>query len=160
MMIRIASAFALCCALAAPAAAETRVCNDVSGKLNEFILPQSAAPNDPFGRILGTIRGSFQGATTAFLTSFRPSPSGDIDITVNDTFSTEDGNLLYTQGVAHWAAVKPGFLQVNLTLAIAGGTGKYASATGTLKVLGIGNNIGPGTGQFVQEYRGTICVSQ
>ena len=160
MMTRLATALTVCCLLAAPVAAQTRICTEISGKLNELLLPQSAAPNDPFGRILGTVRGSLQGATTAFLTSFVPSPNGDVQVKVNDTFSTDEGNLLYTQGSAYWTAVKPGFLQVNLTLAIAGGTGKYQSATGTIKVLGIGNNVAPGTGQFIQEYRGTLCVSQ
>ena len=106
------------------------------------------------------MRGSLQGATTAYLTSFIPSPNGDVQITVTDTFSTEEGNLLYTKGAAYWTAVKPGFLQVNLTLVVAGGTGKYANATGSMKILGIGNNVAPGTGQFVQEYRGTLCMPQ
>jgi hypothetical protein len=159
MMRRLIMA-ALLCAAATPAAAQSsRVCEEMSGKLNEFILPQAAAPNDPFGRILGTVRGSLQGATTAFLTSFQPSPSGDIKITVNDTFSTEAGNQLFTQGSALWSTIKPGFLAVDLTLAVAGGTGKFRDATGSLHLQGIGNNIAPGTGQFVQEYRGTICYS-
>lgn len=151
---------ALACAAAGPAAAQERVCTEMSGKLNEFILPQSAAPNDPFGRILGTVRGSLQGATSAFLTSFQPSPSGDIKITVTDTFATEEGNTLITKGAATWSTIKPGFLAVDLTLVVAGGTGKYRDATGSLHLLGIGNNIAPGTGQFVQEYRGTICYGQ
>jgi hypothetical protein len=149
------------CLVAAPAAAQTRggiTCVEVSGKINEFILPQSAAPNDPFGRILGTVRGSLQGSTTAFLTSFQPSPNGDVRITVTDTFSTEEGNQLITKGAANWTAVKPGFLKVDLTLVVAGGTGKYQDATGSIKVLGIGNNIAPGTGQFIQEYRGQLCT--
>lgn len=160
-MIRPIATFALICLAAIPAAAQTKsgiTCSEVSGKLNEFILPQSAAPGDPFGRILGTVRGSLQGATTAFLTSFSPSPNGDVRITVTDTFSTEEGNQLFTKGAANWTAVKPGFLQVNLTLVVAGGTGRFANATGSLKILGIGNNVGPGTGQFIQEYRGTLCV--
>jgi hypothetical protein len=147
------------CMAAVPAAAQTRTCTEMSGKLNEFILPPSAAPNDPFGRILGTVRGSLQGATTAFLTSFQPSPNGDVKITVIDTFSTDEGNNLITQGAATWTAVKPGFLAVDLTLVVAGGTGKFRDATGSLHLLGIGNNVGPGTGQFVQEYRGTICLT-
>jgi hypothetical protein len=156
--IRFLATAALLCAVAAPAAAQGRTCTEVSGKLNEFILPQSAAPNDPFGRILGTVRGSLQGSTTAYLTSFQPSPSGEIKITVTDTFATEEGNQLFTKGAATWTTLKPGFLVVDLTLVVAGGTGKYRDATGSLKLQGIGNNIAPGTGQFVQEYRGTICI--
>jgi hypothetical protein len=153
--------FTFVCLAAIPAAAQTRsgiTCTEISGRLNEFILPQSAAPNDPFGRILGTVRGSLQGSTTAFLTSFVPSPNGDVKITVTDTFLTDEGNELFTKGAANWTAVKPGFLQTNITLAIAGGTGKYKDATGSLKVFGIGNNVAPGTGQFLQEYRGQICM--
>lgn len=161
MMKKVALLGVFCLALAPAAHAQTKAgttCTEISGKLNEFILPQSAAPNDPFGRILGTVRGSLQGSTTAFLTSFVPSPGGDVRITVTDTFSTEEGNQLFTKGAAYWTAVKPGFLKVDLTLVVAGGTGKYEDAIGSLKILGIGNNVGPGTGQFVQEYRGQICT--
>ena len=150
----------LACAAIAPATAQSsRVCQEMSGKLNELILPQVAAPNDPFGRILGTVRGSLQGSTTAFLTTFQPSPNGDIKLTVTDTFSTEEGNQLFTKGQGQWTAVKPGFLATDLTLVVAGGTGKFRDATGSLRLQGIGNNVAPGTGQFIQEYRGTICYS-
>ena len=162
MMKRLA-VFVILAMAAAPGlgggeAVAATTCSDISGRLNEFILPASAAPGDPFGRILGTVKGSLEGATTAFLTSLVPSQNGDLRITVNDTFVTLEGNQLFTQGAANWTLVKTGFYQVDLTLVIAGGTGKYANATGQFHLLGIGNNVGPGTGQFVQEYRGQICT--
>ena len=133
-------------------------CVEISGKLNEFILPRDAAPADPFGRILGTVKGSLEGAVTAFLTSFVPSPNGDVRVTNNHAFATQEGNQLFTRGAATWTFVKNGFFHVDMTFVFAGGTGKYVNATGELHLLGIGNNVGPGTGQFVDEYRGQICT--
>src|SRR5262245_50661695 len=58
-------------------------CRVVSGVMSETIVPQSQAPNDPFGRIVGMFNGDFSGssfaAITAFLTtppSFSPTQSG------------------------------------------------------------------------------------
>jgi hypothetical protein len=137
---------------------KTVTCTEISGNLNEFILPQASAPSDPFGRILGTVKGSLEGSVTAFLTTFVPAPSGDVHVTNNHAFATLEGNQLFTRGAADWLFVKNGFYQVDMTLVVAGGTGKYSSATGSIHLLGVGNNIAPGTGQFVDEYRGTICT--
>lgn len=141
----------------AAASAQTTSCEPVSGKFNEFILPKAAAPTDPYGRILGNMDGTLAGATTAFLTSLAPTATG-LRVTSYNAFATVSGNQLFTIGAADWVGIKTGFYQVNLTLTIVAGTGKYAGAGGTIIATGIGNNIGPGTGQFLYEYRGEVCT--
>jgi hypothetical protein len=150
---------ALACLTASPAAAQGRVCRDVSGMLNEFILPQGAS-TDPFGRIVGVVKGDLEGAVTAWLTTFVPSPSGSVRVTNNHAFANAAGDQFFTRGAADWTIVIPGFYWVDMTLVIQGGTGKYESATGSIKLQGIGNNIAPGTGQFIDHYKGEICVNQ
>ena len=132
-------------------------CTEISGKFNELILPNESAPNDPFGRILGNVDGSLEGAVTAFLTSFKPDQDGNVQVENNHAFATQEGNLLFTRGAANWTLVKEGTFYVDMTLNVVGGTGKYEGATGVIRFLGVGNNVGPGTGQFVDEYRGTLC---
>lgn len=163
MMKTLALFGVFCLALAPAARGQTKAgttCTEISGQLNEFILPQASAPTDPFGRILGNVKGSLEGSVTAFLTSFVPSANGNVRVTNNHAFATLEGNQIFTRGAADWVFVKNGFYQVDMTLNIAGGTGRYANATGSIHLLGIGNNVGQGTGQFVDEYRGQICVPQ
>lgn len=159
MMKRVA-VFAMLCIAAPPLAVKTaaRGCTEISGKFNEFILPRDSAPTDPFGRILGNVDGSLEGAVTAFLTSLAPGLDGGLHVTVTHAFATQEGNLLLTRGVGDWTFIKNGFYQVDMTVSIVGGTGRYTNATGTFKLLGVGNNVGPGTGQFLHEYRGQLCT--
>lgn len=142
----------------AAASVHAQTCTEVSGKFNEMILPADSAPNDPAGRVLGNVDGTLAGATTAFITSVAPILNGGLKVTTNNAFATLEGNLLFTRGAAEWTYIQRGFYQVDLTLTVIGGAGKYANATGTIQVLGVGNNVGPGTGQFVQEYRGQVCT--
>ena len=161
MMKRVALLMILGFAITPPGVASAQTpttCVEVSGKFNEVILPRDAAPNDPFGRILGNVEGSLEGATTAFLTGITPGANGSLRVTTNNAFATQEGNTLFTRGTAEWTFIKSGFYQVDLTLTIIGGTGRFAGAVGTIRSLGVGNNVGPGTGQFVQEYRGQVCT--
>ncbi len=153
------AAAALVGVAATPVAAQGRTCTVVSGKLNEFILPNGSS-GDPFGRILGVVTGDLEGSVTAFLTTFVPSPSGNVRVTNNHAIGNAAGDLIFTRGAADWTVVIPGFFLVDMTLIIQGGTGKYESATGSIKLQGIGNNIAPGTGQFIDNYRGEICVTR
>ncbi len=149
---------ALVAAVCLPARAQAQTCTEVSGKLNEMILPQDSAPNDPAGRIVGNVDGTLAGATTAFLTSLTPARDGGFSVKTTDAFATLEGNLLIANGTGDWTFIRSGYYQVDLTLTITGGTGKYANATGSIKLLGVGNAVGQGTGQFQQEYRGQVCT--
>jgi hypothetical protein len=137
---------------------QAQTCSDVSGKFNEVIMPADSAPNDPAGRVVGNVDGSLAGATTAFITQIAPTVNGGLKVTTNNAFATLEGNLLFTSGAADWTFIQNGFYQVDLTLTVTGGAGKYANATGTIRVLGVGNSVGPGTGQFLHEYRGQVCT--
>lgn len=141
---------------AGPASAAT--CAPVSGKFTEHILPKESAPNDPAGRVLGNVDGTLQGTTTAFITALELGLNGDLHVTTNNVFITDEGNQLFLHGDAQWREIFRGFYQLELTLQIVGGTGKYTAAGGSIKTLGVGNNIGPGSGQFLQEYRGEVCT--
>jgi hypothetical protein len=160
-MLKRLTFFVLSCVLLVPAAARAQSsCVTIGGRLNEFILPQASAPTDPFGRILGTVKGSLEGSLTAFLTSFVPSPNGNVHVTNNHAFATLEGFQIFTRGAADWTYISDGYYQVEMTLVVAGGTGKYANATGSIHLLGVGNAVGPGTGQFVDEYSGQLCNVQ
>jgi hypothetical protein len=141
---------------AAPAAAAT--CGAVSGNFNEIILPKDSAPNDPGGRVLGNVDGTLKGVTTATVTSREPRLNGNFFVITSNIFLTDEGNMLFTRGEAIWSEVSRGFYQVDLTLQVTGGTGKYSGATGSIKIRGVGNNISPGSGEFVHEYRGEVCT--
>lgn len=156
-MIKRSFVLAALAALCVPAMAQAQ-CADVSGKFNELILAQESAPNDPAGRVLGTVDGSLAGSTTAFITSLTPARDGGFSVKTNNAFATLEGNVLLATGSADWTFIRNGYYQVDLTLTVTGGTGKYANATGTIKILGVGDGVGPGTGQFLHEYRGQVCT--
>ena len=142
----------------AATSAQAQTCADVNGKFNEMILPADAAPNDRAGRVLGNVDGTLAGATTAFITSITPALNGGLRVTTNNAFATLEGNLLFTNGSGEWTFIQTGFYQVELTLTVTGGAGKHANATGTIRLFGVGNNVGPASGQFLFEYRGQVCT--
>lgn len=151
----------LFCVFAAPSVARAQgSCITLGGRLNEFILPVASAPSDPYGRILGTVKGTLEGSVTAFLTSFVPASNGNVHVTNNHAFATLEGFQIFTRGAADWTYISDGYYQVDMTLVVAGGTGKYANAIGSIHLLGVGNAVGQGTGQFVDEYSGQLCNVQ
>jgi hypothetical protein len=138
--------------------AKAATCNPLSGRFTEHILPQASVPNDPAGRVLGNVIGSLAGSTTAFISSLSPQLNGNLHVTTNNAFVTLEGNQLFMTGDAIWTLVKNGYYQVELTLTIVGGTGKYNGASGSMTTQGIGDNVGPGSGQFLHEYHGQVCT--
>jgi hypothetical protein len=141
---------------ASPASAAT--CGSVSGNFNELVLPKDSAPNDPGGRVLGNVDGTLKGVTTATVTSREPRVNGNFFVVTSNVFLTDEGNMLFTRGEATWSEVSRSFYQVELTLQVTGGTGKYAGASGSIKIRGVGNNISAASGEFVHEYRGQVCT--
>jgi hypothetical protein len=133
-------------------------CTSVNGKIFEKVLPNNAAPNDPFGRVVGTVTGSLAGSATAVLTSDpRQNPIGTID-----TFATDRGLLVATGravftplgNVPGGPTVVGDVLELTVTL----GTGEFTGATGTIRATGVGLNVSPGQGEFVLDYTGLICT--
>jgi hypothetical protein len=101
------------CSAAADSPFKTR--QKVSGITTETILPREAAPNDPFGRVVGTFTGSLGGASTAAVTAFLASPpafSGGglataTAIQVKQAWVTAPGDVFTTAGKAFFN-VAPG----------------------------------------------------
>ena len=136
-------------------------CTSVSGTIAESVLPLGAAPNDPIGRTLATVTGDLRGAKTAILVSVAPASNGGQTAVTKDVFVTEQKDILVGDGSAKFSPITTGIppnIEDVLTIKITGGTGRYAKATGSLTVVGLGQNVGPGTGFFTLTYTGSICV--
>lgn len=137
-------------------------CKNVSGHIVESVLP-FAAPNDPFGRVLGTVTGVLNGSKTAILTSFVPGEGGVINATSMDIFVTKSRDLLWATGVAVFTPIpgQPlGSFHDDLTLTVLGGTGKFLNATGTIQIVGESQGLfspTPGDAYFDLDYSGQVC---
>jgi hypothetical protein len=137
---------------------EGQTCTSVNGKIFERVSPNNAVPNDPFGRVVGTVTGSLAGAETATLTSDpRQNPIGTIN-----AFATDRGLLIAT-GSAVFSPLGnvpggPSVVGDALELTVTSGTGEFAGATGTIRATGVGLSVSPGQGEFVLDYTGRICT--
>jgi hypothetical protein len=133
-------------------------CKVVKGKILEVQIP---APNEPFGRVLGSVTGALVGSKTAILTSLQPGAPGTLEADTQDIFVTKEGDMLVTTGFAVFTFIGPGTVSDLLTLEVDGAasTGRFAGATGTIIVTGTGFNLGqgPGATSFDLEYSGQLC---
>ena len=137
-------------------------CKDVDGHAVWTVIP---APNDPLGRILGPSTGDLQAAVSTFLTSLVPQPDGSLQGTSVDVWVLDLQNILIFNGKTTLTPIPGapvGTVSESTTLTVAGGTGKFAGATGVLHVTGTGFNVfgpkaGPGSGYFDVNYKGNIC---
>jgi hypothetical protein len=135
-----------------------QTCTSVNGKIFEKVSPDDGAPEDPFGRVVGTVTGSLAGTETAVLTSSpRQNPVGTIN-----AFATDRGLLIAT-GRAVFSPLRPipdGPTVVGdaLELTVTHGTGEFTGATGTIRATGFGFDVSPGEGEFVLDYTGRICT--
>lgn len=169
-------------------AQDFKVCQKISGTGTETILPKEIAPNDPFGRIMGSFTGSFGGVSTVPYTAILTSPpvfstagfpSVQTTISVREAYVTGPGDSLSFSGTSIFnlaPASLPGdtastspisrcpgtpcVVQVPKDLTITGGTGRWAGASGVLRGVGLGNlNLPQGQGTFVFSLEGEVCVS-
>ena len=113
-----------------------------------------ASPNE--GRLLGTVTGVLNGASTVFTTGMPP------NVTSFDTFVTTQGDMLTATGRPTRTPIPgapPGEFTVHVDLTITGGSGKYAGATGWMTFDGQSHNAlgGVGVAHADLVYRG--CVS-
>ena len=81
-------ALMLCVAVAGTAVEARADCHYVRGSIAETGIPS----NDPIGRLLGTVTGVLNGASTVFITS--PPPN----VTSYDVFLTTAGDVLIATG--------------------------------------------------------------
>ena len=130
----------------------------------ETIIPESQAPNDLYGRILGLFIGDFAGIAKVSLTALLTSPPGFSDpqagtsilIKVRHVFLTGPGDTVITLGnvifnpapateptqtnfVNSICPYAPCVVETPQVLTVIGGTGQWARATGQINSLGIGN---------------------
>ena len=140
-------ALMLCVAVAGTAVEARADCYTVSGSIAETSIPS----NDPFGRLLGTVTGVLNGASTVFITSLTPVRSYDV-------FLTTAGDVLIATGVPTRTPVpgEPGEFISHVDLTVVGGSGKYAEATGTMTFDGVSHTgTVPRTADLI--YTGRVC---
>jgi hypothetical protein len=162
-----------------------RLCQKITGTGAETILPRDSSPNDPFGRIAGSVTGNFAGAPNVSKTAILTSPPAfsstatfaiPTPISVREAFVTSPGDSIYANGTSIFTVApgtQPGettpalsrcpgppcVVTVNKILTINGGTGRWANATGQIRELGIGNlNPPAGQGVFVSFVDGEVCL--
>jgi hypothetical protein len=172
-------------AVATPVRAQgIKVCQRITGTATETIVPPAAAPNDPFGRVIGTFTGDFGGATNGVLSAFLASPpvfsSGGLapvqTIQERHVFLTGPGDTVITSGTTSFNIapnVQPGstqttpsrcpaapcVVQVPQSLEITGGSGRWAGASGKITAIGIGDiDLTQGQAVFTLNVRGEICI--
>jgi hypothetical protein len=142
-------ALMLCVAVAGTAVEARADCHYVRGSIAETRIPS----NDPIGRLLGTVTGVLNGASTVFLTN--PPPN----VTSYDVFLTTAGDVLIATGVSAPRTPvpgEPGEFTSHVDLTVVGGFGKYAGATGTMTFDGRSHTgTVPPTSDLV--YQGTVC---
>ena len=112
-------ALMLCVAVAGTAVEARADCHYVRGSIAETRIPS----NDQFGRLLGTVTGVLNGASTV-ITS--PPPN----VTSFDVFLMTAGDVLIATGVPTRTPVpgEPGEFISHVDLTVVGGSGKYAQA--------------------------------
>jgi len=138
-------------------------CKKVNGHATWTLIP---SPNDPFGRILGPSTGDLKAAISAYITTLTPGADGVLSATSVEVWVLGAQDILVFDGEATFTPIpgQPiGTVYDELTLTVAGGTGAYDGATGTLHVTGVGHNIygpdsGPGSGFFEIRYQGEVCT--
>ena len=140
-------ALMLCVAVAGTAVEARADCHHIRGSIAETSIPS----NDQFGRLLGTVTGVLNGASTVYITSRNPTRSYDV-------FLTTAGDVLIAEGAPPRTPVpgEPGEFITHVDLTIIGGFGKYADATGTMTFDGASHTgTVPPTTDLV--YKGTVC---
>jgi len=158
-------------AVAAPSA-QAGECQKVSGVFREFVVSPFLSQFDPFGRVANFANGTINSVGTAVLTSVQPGPGGPPNwtATTRHVFVVSERDQLVATGVAEISPVLGSQTDVNdtLTLTVNGteSLGKYAGATGTIVMRGIGKNFygpfpfpGPaaGSANFEFHYKGEVC---
>ena len=140
-------------------------CQVISGRLTETLMDPLGAPADQLGRVIGNATGFLNGAETAIvLNIYPPGEDGTIQVDTINVFSPELGDTLITEGAAVFTPI-PGTTNVqdDLILEIRPNqsTGRFAGATGTIHLEGLGFNVIPqpipGRTQFLFRYHGRIC---
>ena len=146
-----------------PAArADDDKCKDVNGHAAETVIP---APNDPLGRAQGSSTGDLRAAISSVLTSLTPQANGSVQATSLDVWVLGPQDILIftcKTTLTPISGAPVGTFSDSTTYTVAGGTGKFAGASGVVQLTGTGFNVsgpnaGPGSTYFDLTYKGNIC---
>ncbi len=136
-------------------------CQPVHGKIQWTVIP---APNEPFGRVLGSVTGLLAGPSTDSIQSVSVGPGGVTTTVDFPIFMTGKNDLLFGESHATFIPLPGpvGFVSDSQTITITGGTGKFSGATGVINADGVGHNLfgpeaGPGSTFFTLDYDGAVC---
>jgi hypothetical protein len=145
------TALGLCVVLLGTAIEARADCHQLRGSIAETRIPS----DDQFGRLLGTVTGVLNGASTVFITSLSP-------VTSYDVFLTTAGDVLIAEGRPVRTPVpgEPGEFITHVELTIVGGSGKYAQATGTMTFDGQSHGTVPPTADLIYSGRSAVQMSR
>ena len=149
-MTRKATTTLAACVVLLGTANEARAdCQYVHGSIAETRISLGTEPT----RLLGTVTGVLNGASTVTLLSGPP------NVRSLDIFLTKSGDVLRAEGSPTRTPVPgapPGEFTSHVDLDIKGGFGKYEGAYGTLEFDGLSHTGAvPPTTDFI--YKGTVC---
>jgi hypothetical protein len=173
-IVRMTAAILVAASATYGASAYAADCRHVAGRDVETVVVPFVASNDPFGRVVSHAEGTINAVGTAILTSVTPGPGGppSWNATTHHVFVVNPADQLAGTGAAQFTPIPGNFTDVNdtVTLTVNGAesTGRFAGATGTITLKGIGYNFyapfplpGPAAGSayFVFSYDGTVCLA-
>ena len=151
--------------LVSVARADDDKCKDVSAHAVLTVIP---APNEPLGRFLGSSTGNLKAAISGNLTSLTPQPDGSIQATSVDVWVLGPQDILILNCKTTLTPIPGapmGTFSDSSSYTVAGGTGRFAGASGELHLTGTGFNVfgpkaGSGSTYFDGTYTGNICRSK
>ncbi len=127
--------------------AESNACAQVGGTFMINFIDQTTA--------LAVLSGDLQGAVRGTILKSEPSANGVLNLTTQHAILTATGDLLNTADQSVLTPISDKMYFMTQTQTITGGTGRFASATGTIKEFGA---VDMGTGQGVLRYAGQLCT--
>jgi hypothetical protein len=126
-------------------------CTAVGGSvMTNFITPDTT---------LGTATGDLQGAVSASLLGFTPAADGTVVFTIQHHWTTDAGDTVeIAVAEAKAKEVATGlFAILSYPVSIAGGTGRFAGASGTVWNIGA---VDLNTQRTVFRYHGDVCFKR
>jgi hypothetical protein len=144
-------------------------CREVSGGIVTNVLNESGTvtlPGESKGFVattLGTVTGDLRGAIGVYFFTIMGVGGPKVVATVHHHWVTEAGDTIFLQdatATAYQVGTLAGVYAVgddSYTVNIIGGTGRFANATGTLKLLGA---LDLNNGTVVLRYKGEICFAE